>query len=108
MTGGGDARGAMDVAADVALVGEQRRAGMQADPHLDLPGGERLRHLGGSRERTRRRGEREEEGVSLGVDLDAAVASAGLADHASVLGERLRVRLRAELVQKASSSPRRR
>ena len=43
--GSGDARGAMDVAADIALIGEQGRAGMQADPNLDRPGRERRSHL---------------------------------------------------------------
>ena len=54
---------------------------------------------GGRRERPGRRREGEEEGVALRVDLDAAVASARLADDAAVLGERLRVGLGAELVQ---------
>jgi len=33
VTGGSDARGAMDVGADVALIREQRRARMEPDPH---------------------------------------------------------------------------
>ena len=44
-------------------------------------------------------GKAKEERVSLRVHLDAAVGSKRLADHPAVLGERLRVRLRAELVQ---------
>ena len=40
----GDAGGEVDVVADVALVGEQRRARVQADPHLDRPRRQRLGH----------------------------------------------------------------
>ena len=43
--------------------------------------------------------EREEEGVSLRVDLDATVVGTRLAYHRAVVGERVRVPLRAELVQ---------
>ena len=39
---GGDPRCEVDIVADVALVGEQRRAGVQADPHLNRPRRERL------------------------------------------------------------------
>ena len=84
---------------DVALVGQKRRSGVQADPDLHLPGCERTREGGGGHERSRRGREREEEGVTLRVDLDAALVGAGLADDAAVLGERIGVRLGAELVQ---------
>ena len=49
--------------------------------------------------RSRRRGEGEEERVALRVHLDPVVRGARFADHASVLGERLGVRLGAKLVQ---------
>ena len=108
MAGRGDAGGAVDVAADVALVGQKRRSGVQADPHLDRAGGERLGERRRRRERSRRGREGEEEGVALRVHLDPALGGAGLADHAPVLGERLRVALGAELRAAAASSPRRR
>ena len=53
----------VDVVADVALLGEVRRAGVQTDPHTDRPGGQRLGHRrrgrpppapSGRRRRTRR------------------------------------------------------
>jgi hypothetical protein len=47
-----------------------------------------------------RGGEGQEERVALGVDLDPAFVSAGLADQLSVLAERLRVVLRTKLVEK--------
>ena len=56
--GGGDARAQVDVVAHVALVGEQRRARVQADPHLDRPRRQRLGHRVGSSDRSRRRRER--------------------------------------------------
>ena len=99
VAGGGDARGEVDVVADVALLGDERRARVQADPHLDRARRERLGHRRGRGERPGARREGEEEGVALRVDLDPALGGARLADHAAVLGERLRVRLGAELVQ---------
>ena len=99
VAGRGDPRGAVHVLSDVALVGEQGRPGVQADPHLDRPGASAAVSLGRGRERTRRGREGDEEGVALGVDLDPAVARAGLAHHPPVLGQRLRVGLGAELVQ---------
>ena len=99
VTGGGDAGGPMHVVADVALLCQQRRPGVQPDPHPDRARSERLRHRRRRSERARRRREREEERIALRVDLDATLGSAGLADHAPVLGERVGVRLGAELVQ---------
>jgi hypothetical protein len=49
--------------------------------------------------RAGRRREHDEEGVSLGVDLDTVVARAGVADRLSVRAERLGVPLRAELAK---------
>ena len=40
---GGDPRCEVDVVSDVALVGQKRGPGVQADPHLDRAGGERPR-----------------------------------------------------------------
>ena len=105
--GGGDAGGTVDVSADVALVGEKRRPGVQADPDLDRAGGERLGERRRRSERPRRRREGEEEGVALGVDLDPAVGGARLADHPPVLGERRRRSPPRRARAAASSSPRR-
>ena len=49
-----DPRGHVDVLADVALVGHERRAGVQADAHADRAGRERLRDSRRRRERARR------------------------------------------------------
>ena len=51
------------------------------------------------RQRSRRGREREEEGVTLRIDLDATFSGARLPDDAAVLGERLGVALGAERVQ---------
>ena len=56
-------------------------------------------HLLGRRDRARGRREGDEERVALGVDLDAAVARAGLADHTPMLGQRFGVSLGSKLVQ---------
>ncbi len=65
----------VNVVSDVALVGKQRRPCVEADAHLDRAGRERLRERRGGCNRTRRRGEREEERVALRVHLDAAPAA---------------------------------
>ena len=96
-----DARAAVHVDADVALGGELGSSGVQADAHADRPVRERLAAgprgvgcaLGGR--------EGDEEGVALRVDLDAAVGRERLAQRAPVLGERLAVRVRAELPEQA-------
>jgi hypothetical protein len=95
----GDACGEVDVISDVSLLGQERRPGVQADPHLNRPGGERLGELPCRCQRSLRRREGDEEGVALRVDLDAAVAGEGLAQRAPVLRERLRIALCSQLVQ---------
>jgi hypothetical protein len=57
--------------------------------------------LAGGLDRLGRRRERVEEGVPLRVDLHAASLREGLPQHPPVLGERLVVPLRAQLVQQA-------
>ena len=93
---GGDARGAVDVDADVALVGEERRAAVEAHAHADRPGRELLGRGGGRGERGGSGGEGDEERVALRVDLDAAAGAEGAAQDAPVLGERVGVALLAE------------
>jgi hypothetical protein len=96
---GGDAGGAVDVRSDVALLGEERRSGVQAAANLDRAGRERLGEGRGGGERPRGGRKGEEEGVALRVDLHPALSSAGLADDPAVLGERLGVTLLPELVE---------
>jgi hypothetical protein len=88
--------GAVEVYADIALLGEKWRPRVHANAHLNRPGRERLDHLPRSRKRTRRGREGDEEGVALRVHLDPVVSRAGLADHPPVLGERFGVSLGAE------------
>jgi hypothetical protein len=92
-------RGAMDVRADVAPVADDRLAGVDADPDSDRAAGERRDGLLGRRYCLPRRGERHEERVALGVDLDPAVPGESLAEHAAVLLEHVGVALCAELVE---------
>ena len=80
-----DAGGAVHVASDVALLGEERRPGMQADPHPDRPRGQLAGQRLGGRQRTRCRREGEEEGIPLRVDLDAALRATCLTNDAPVL-----------------------
>jgi len=96
---GRDAGRTVDVTTDVALLGEKRRTGVQTDPHLDLPRREGLRHLSRGSKGPWCGGEGEEEGVSLRVDLDPVVASAGFADDPAMLRQGIRVALGAELMQ---------
>ncbi len=86
---GGDPRRAVQLVAGVALAGQTRLTGVQADPHVDRPGGERLLTLGRCGERLDGIGECVQEGVSLRIDLDAAVSGEGAAQETAVLGERL-------------------
>ena len=61
--------------------------------------GERLLSVTRGRDGIWRRGEGDEEGVALRVDLDAAVALERLAQHTPVFGQRLGVALGPKLVQ---------
>ncbi|HEU5245062.1 MAG TPA: hypothetical protein VFU33_11730 [Gaiellaceae bacterium] len=87
----GDARAAVDVLADVALLGRGRSSRVQAHAHANRSRGQpfarRLR--GGGRSGGCRK--REKESVALGVDLDAAVRGRRLTNDSAVLGERARV-----------------
>jgi hypothetical protein len=96
---GGDAGRAVNVSADVALLSEMRRTGVEAHAHPDRAGREALERLPRRGERTRRGREGDEERVSLRVDLNPAVGAERAPHDPAVLGERLRVALSAELVQ---------
>ena len=75
VTRSADACGAVDVDADVPLVGASRLAGVQAHAHPDRPAGERLpaqAEAAATASIARREGI--EEGVALRVDLEAVRA----------------------------------
>ena len=103
VTGRRDPCGAVDVGADITLLRQQRRAGVEAHPHGQL---ELLLRLARCVERAGRGREGNEERVALRVDLDAAVALERLAHDAPVLGERVRVRRPHRARAAAASSPR--
>ena len=86
MAGGGDARRSVHVWADVALLSEKRRPGVQADPHADRPGCERLPELSRRAQGAGRGREGCEEGVTLRVDLGSTRVLECLSDDAPVLG----------------------
>ena len=88
----------MHIGADVTLLREQRRAGVKTHPHRQI---ERVLGLARGFERTGRGRKRDEECVSLRVDLDAAVTPERLAQNTPLLGQPAPVLLRAELVEKA-------
>ena len=101
VAGGGDPRRQVHVLADIALPADVRAPGVQAHAHPDRTDGQRLLALAGGLDRLGRGRERIEERVPLRVDLHAAVPRERLAQQPPVLGERLLVRLRAQLVQQA-------
>src|SRR5439155_13821347 len=93
VTGSRDARRTVDVGADVSLLREERSAGVETHPDRQLELVLRLaRHL----ERSGRGCEGDEECVALRVDLDTVVSLERLAQNPSVLGERIRISVRAE------------
>ena len=104
MARGCDTRREVHVVSHVALVGDERGARVQADAQADRPWCERGRDRLGRRRRSRSGWEREEEGVSLRVYLDAALGAHSLADDPAMLGERVRVCLCAELAQEPRRS----
>lgn len=92
MCEGGYASPAVDVNSDVPLVGHGWGAGVEPHPHADRTGLER-------RGRAGRRGERDEEGVALRVDLYASVEVERLTQDTAVRGERVCVAVRSERMQ---------
>src|SRR4026209_308811 len=99
MPAGCDPCSSMDVAADVALVGQKRRPRVYADTHSNQAAPERLGKAGRCHECSRSSGECKEERVTLGVNLDPALADACLATQTAMLRERRGVGLRSEFVQ---------
>ena len=96
----------VDVVADVTLGSEVRRSRVHPDTDLDRARPQRLSALVGRGDRLPGVGERVEERVALGVDLDASVAAIGLAEEPPMLGQRLGVSLGARARAAASSTPR--
>ena len=101
VTGGGDAGRAVDVDADIALIAAQRRARVQAHPDLDRPAAEGRLCLARGRQPGRGRRERREDGVPLGIDLDAAAARDGLAQDPAMVGEHVGVSCVAYLLEQS-------
>jgi hypothetical protein len=94
----GDACRAVDVDPDVALLGDQRLAGVETHAHADPARLEPFLAFARGRQPVTRARERDEEGVALRVHLHPAVPFERLAQHPSVLGQRFGVGV-AELVQ---------
>jgi hypothetical protein len=101
VAGGCDPRRPVHVGADVPLLGGVWRPGVYAHAHADRPNAKGVARLRRRRDRAGAVREGDEEGVTLRVDLHAAVARECIAKQAPVLGERVRVILGAELVQEA-------
>ena len=85
----GDPRRAMDVDADVALVGHDRLARVQTHPNNDRAVFEGVPRFRGSRNCIGGARKRDEEGIPLSVDLDARVPRECVPQYPSVLGEQV-------------------
>ena len=103
--GGGDPRRPVHVEPDVALVGPERLARVQAHPHAHRAVRKRALRVGGGRHGVGRAREGDEERVALRVDLDPVVPPPGVPQRTAVLGEHVRVPV-AELLGAAASTPR--
>ena len=99
MASGCDPGRTVNVGSDIALGCQMRRSGVEADAHADRARSQRLECLGCRRQRARRSREGDEEGVALGVDLDTAVVRERRTEDAAVLGERVGICLRTQLVK---------
>jgi hypothetical protein len=104
VTGGGDPRRQVYVLADITLDAEVRASRMQAHAYADGTRGQRLLAFAGGLDRLERRREHIKKRVPLCVDLHAVVTGEGFTQEPPVLGERLVVRLRAQLVQQAGGT----
>ena len=99
MAARGDPGRPVHVDSDIPLVAQMRRAGVDADAHPDRTRGQPCQRPGRSLERSRRRGEGDKERVPLGIHLDPAVGTEGLAHDTAMLLERPGISLGAQLVQ---------
>src|ERR687895_2522587 len=105
VTRGCDPRGAVDIRTDVSLARYQWRASVEADADADPSLAQRLTNFFCCGETTGRCREGDEEGITLGVDLDAAVAADGIPDDAAVLGPLPVAFFRAEPVVETGRAP---
>jgi hypothetical protein len=101
MSAGRDPSGSVHINADVALLGQVGRPGMKTHAHPDRTPSQSFLRSGGRAQRTGRRGERNEEGIALRVDLDPAVGAERVAQDATVFRECVRVLSVASLMQKS-------
>jgi hypothetical protein len=92
---------AVDVDADVSLVGDERLARVEPNAHADRAGLERSLPVGSRSKCIRGPREGDEERISLRIDLDAAMPAEAFAQRLPMLAERIGVGI-AELVQKPS------
>ena len=93
-------RRAVDVDADVALVGDDRLTRVDPDPHLHRTVAERLLSFSRGRNGVGCASERNEQRVALRVDLDPFVTTEHVAQGAPVIGKQRHV-ARPVLVQQA-------
>ena len=93
-----DARALVDVEPDVTLLGQSRLACVQPHSYLDGAAREGALAVAGSGDGVRGPRERNEEGVALGIDLDAVAFGDGRAKQPAVLVKCLRIVV-TELVQ---------
>ena len=99
VAGRGDPGRSVHIEADIPLLAQVRRPRVDANPHPDRAGGELFHRLRSGPHCPRSCGERDEERVSLRIDLCSAVSTERLAQDAAMLRERMRVPIRAQLVQ---------
>lgn len=98
MADGGNTRSLMDVKADVPLRGQLGLAGVQAHPHPDRPRGKCALAIRSGSDGVRGAGERNEERITLRVDLDALVVGKCRAESPPMLVQRRPIAV-AELVE---------
>ena len=99
VAGGGDPGRTVHVHSDVALVRQQRLARVDAHPHGDAVLLKKSLRVAGRGRRVARTAEGDEEGVALGVDLDAVVRLPRLAQGRAVELQLSGVRRRPELAE---------
>ena len=90
----------VDVQAHVPLRCESRRARVKTHPHADRAVGQNLQRHPCRRRSSSRRRKRDEERISLRVDLDSAVRGDRITHNPPMIRERLRVITRPQLMQK--------
>jgi hypothetical protein len=86
-----DTRAAMQIDANVPAISCRRLARVETYSDPDATRRERQLSLPCGRHRIRGAGERHEEGITLGVDLDAVVSRKGIAQDSPVLLQRFAV-----------------